>query len=229
VVEVVPVHEAQAMITAARAELAELERALVAVRADADAAEAVVAGSFDAETHEFVVVRLHQFFEDLRNEVNADIAALVSGADAQAVRWRGSRSAAHVPTPVSFVSNDDRARPLADPVVAPGVPDAPVAPTPDEPGVADDGVPAPRPEVADAVPAAPVVVLEPVPAVEPDWSDVRWPTEAGSGGAPELEAAFWADLEEQTPRRHLVRTARAVGLQAAAVLVVLVAVLLRIG
>lgn len=241
--EVVPADDAQAHIAAALAELEQLERELAAVRTEAEALEARVAGPYDAAAHEFVVVRLHRFLEELRAEVNHDITSLVDCADAQGARRRVGLSWDHLfrPNP-TLADPTTRPRPLADPVV---VPSAPPAPAPAEPGSNGEGAPPPPAPVDSAgAPVLRAVPLVPeatapiaVPAVVPggdgpgeDLPEGDWPRPATAVGADiDLESAFWADGEGRDPRRHVLRTARTVGLQAAAVLLVLVAILVRIG
>jgi hypothetical protein len=206
---IVPAEEVEERLAAAQRELADLECEVVQARAEADALEAAVAGTFDPDTYTWVSVRLRRFLDDLRAEANAEISTLISTAD-RSPRDRQPIRLTWAP----LVACRDRAEPSAPVVQMTWVPTSTAEPA--------------------TAPVAAVAVGEPVTA--PVVSAVRdapaEETRAGSDAEIErsLEAEFWA--EEQAgvgSRRHWFRAGKAVALQAAAVLLVLTAVLVRLG
>lgn len=211
-VEVVTPDAVAVPITAVRDELAHLETHLAALRTEADALEAAVRVPFDAETHEFVAVRLRRFLDELRAESNGEIDSLLATADARARRHRPVVSFAHLVASDEQFGPEERPtsapeRPLADPVTAP----------------------APAPITRPATETVPPLDLAPVTDAAPVDAFAELAALSAPAPASDLETAFWSDGDDQAPRRHFLRTARAVGLQAAAVVLVLAAVLIRIG
>jgi hypothetical protein len=213
---IVPADQVEGLIAAAHAELEGLAAELARTLAEADALEAEVGdAAFDPVSHEFVAVRLQRFLDGLRAEVNGDLDALMTTA---ADRRRRELTFSWAPLFEASVAPTACASPVA-PVVA-AVPVAvPPAPAPLETPV--EAVPVPTLPVPTAVPTVPV----------PAAPDASPPVDLVVVDAPErvLEAEFWSDEPPRGAWRHVRRTVRTAGWQAAAVLLVIAAVLIRIG
>ena len=206
-----PVFDPPVFVPAATAErhIAEADAALSALtdevrrtEAAAAALEGAVGVGFDPGALEFVVVRFDRFVRGLLAETATEIDALVA-----AVQRR------RAPVPLSW----DHLF-VTDPVVEPGPVAVAVAVV--GPGPVAVAVPAVEPGPVPVDVAPPTSPAAPVAAATVEVVD---PVEDA------IEAAFWADDGRQDRWSRLRRTAWTVGLQAAAVLLVLAALLIRIG
>ena len=197
---------AERLIADTDAGIAALVAEVRRTEAAAEALEAAVGTGFDPGALDFVVVRFDRFVRGLLAESVAEVDALVAAVQRRrapvALSWGHLFEVAELPEPEVVVASVPV--PVSEPVTVP---------------------------VPNAVPAVPPVTVQ--DAAAPDGTGVLAATAAAPRDDTELidalEAEFWAGDEPVAGWPQVRRVLRTVGLQAAAVLLVVVAMLIRIG
>jgi len=206
--EFVSAATAERLIAAADAGIADLVAEVRRTEAAAEALEAAVGTGFDPGALEFVIVRFDRFVQGLLAESAAEVDALVAAVQRRrapvALSWGHLFEEADPPEPVVVVAPVPA--PVSEPIAV-SVPETVPAASP---------APVPLPDAAAPDGAGASAATATAPRDDAEVIDA-------------LEAEFWADDEPAARWPQIRRMLRTVGLQAAAVLLVLVAVLIRIG